>query len=241
MPLGSHVPCSFDCSKQGSRPRCWRHSTGQVRWASRRRGREELGNFPRSRLPRFIFISTCVSRCHPLLRQIPSQLFYENRLLDGVSAETRFPFLVPMAGAQARTPFPALMFCDCPLSQESGNSMGGGSLTNQEEARAIQLIVEALLIHGVKPSQIGIIAPFRAQVRVITDSLKAVNVEARLTQPPDLVPSIGQVKKKGKTISVTKFTAPQVNVGPVSATGIQVSTFDAFQVSKLAFKHAASE
>ncbi|KAJ1630859.1 hypothetical protein T492DRAFT_1000339, partial [Pavlovales sp. CCMP2436] len=99
-------------------------------------------------------------RCHPLLAQIASALFYEGRVLSGVSESTRAPLLRGL---------PTLALHDTSAkggqSHHSGEyASGAGGIANHAEAHAVKLIVRALLSKGLEPQQIGIICLYRAQV-----------------------------------------------------------------------------
>jgi len=185
-------------------------------------GREELTGLTRTFFERMRDAGAdCMTlrtqyRCHEMLSQIPNKLFYDNRLLNGTSADARFPFLIPLPGAVSR-PLPPYVFVNV-----QGRSYGTGSLANEEEVDAMARVAEALLIQGVTPEQIGVIAPYRAQVRRLTERFARINVGARALQPPV---TFGGSAQKGKR-SAARPTLPR---GQVCGASIKVSTVDAFQ------------
>jgi hypothetical protein len=115
----------------------------------------------------------------------------QNRLLDGVTAETRFPLLTPPEGVDGVQPLSPFVFVNVPLGMESRSSYAvndqesssGGSLCNLREVDVIKRIIHVLLIHGIEPSQIGVIAPYRAQAWKIRDAVQTIVVTPTVTQP----------------------------------------------------------
>lgn len=153
----------------------------------------------------------------------------QNALLNGTTAEARFPFLVPQS-TSGPGPFPPalppLLFVDVPNGQELSNQ-GSRSLRNPEEVRVVAQLVQTLLRHGVKPSQIGITSLYRSQVFALRDEVSSVNVKPIVQQPRDDAPRTPTKQKKGATFS----EPPPDFTATASGMGIQVSTVDAFQVS----------
>lgn len=87
-------------------------------------------------------------RCHPAISAIASKLFYEGRLLDGVSEEDRAP-LVPG--------LPPVVLCHAERGKEEADNFG--SFFNSQEALAVASLVKILCdSHNIFPDQIGVIA-----------------------------------------------------------------------------------
>jgi superfamily I DNA and/or RNA helicase len=176
-------------------------------------------------------LGACLFSCHQRLSQVPNKLFYDGVLLNGTNPAQRFPFLTPLPGAVNRSSFGALQFINVPNGIEQGAQNGRGSLRNVEEAKAIASIVQILLIHGVKPSQLGVIAPFRSQVALIASHLASIQVEPRCRQPVEKWAVTQGQQRKGKKQALVK--PPPSQSPQVSGSSVQVATVDSFQVSSL--------
>ncbi len=100
-------------------------------------------------------------RCHPTISRMPNQLFYENKLLDGIAAVDRAPVVLPhdapssvVAAASAAAPAsnPAvftlspLVFYDVSGKQGFAN----GSLFNETEIKITVTLISDLLAKGVR-------------------------------------------------------------------------------------------
>jgi hypothetical protein len=85
-------------------------------------------------------------RLHPHLAALPNQLFYAQRLSNGVSASDRAA-LIPN--------LPALAFIEIPNGRETLS--GGGSFVNSEECHAV-IRLSSALAHRVDSSDLGIIS-----------------------------------------------------------------------------------
>jgi len=101
-------------------------------------------------------------RCHPAISAIPNRLFYENKLLDGVTAEDRQP-VVDLV--------PTLCFYNVGKGKEK--SRRDGSYCNEEEAKFVVFLIECLLESGVEPAQIGVITLYKSQLQTISNNLAA--------------------------------------------------------------------
>lgn len=101
-------------------------------------------------------------RCHPAISGISNRLFYENKLLDGVTAEDRTPILDLV---------PTLCFYNVGKGKEKCGR--DGSYYNEEEAKFVVFLIECLLESGVEPAQIGVITLYKSQLQTISNSLTA--------------------------------------------------------------------
>jgi superfamily I DNA and/or RNA helicase len=110
----------------------------------------------------------CTLQCHPAISGIANRLFYEGKLLDGVTPEQRSPLLPTL---------PTLYFCNslrgtvyssfsstqttvCVTRNSRGlqEERAGKSYHNPYELGLIVEMVKSLINWGIKPQQIGIIA-----------------------------------------------------------------------------------
>ena len=110
-------------------------------------------------------------RMHPLLSEVPNAHFYENKLLDGVSASDRGALLEGV---------PPLVFFDT-HGENAREERGGQSKFNASEARGCAVIARELLNRGLKPKDVGIIAFYRAQVDCVNSYLVRMRVGATTT------------------------------------------------------------
>jgi len=169
----------------------------------------------------------------PLVSPLPFIVFVfvcQGVLLNGTTADARFPFLVPQpASGPGPSPpaLPPLLFVDVSNGQEL-SQQGSRSLRNLEEVRAVQQLVVSLLRQGVKPSQIGITSLYRSQVSALREAVSGISVKPIVQQPQDAAPRTPTKRKKGATFSQPPS---QDSTAVASGLGIQVSTVDAFQVS----------
>ncbi|CCD20512.1 RNA helicase (UPF2 interacting domain) Type III restriction enzyme res subunit AAA domain [Trypanosoma vivax] len=105
-------------------------------------------------------------RTHPFIYRFSSMAFYGGTVLDGVPAEKR--------DASGIFPWPnpekPMLFYDCSGVEEVGDS--GASFLNEAEARATISVVDAVLESGaVRPDEVGIISPYRAQCEYMRERL----------------------------------------------------------------------
>ncbi len=99
-------------------------------------------------------------RCHPHLGTLASDLFYESKLVNGVTEEERRPVVKG---------WPALVFFDSAVSREQQQ---GSSFSNSHEARFIVHLVSKLLDNGLQASDIGVICLYKAQETTVRDALQ---------------------------------------------------------------------
>ena len=87
-------------------------------------------------------------RCHPAISAIASKLFYDGKLLDGVTPDDRAP-LVPG--------LPPVVLCHTDRGKEAPDNFG--SFFNDLEAHAVAALVKILCdTYSILPDQIGVIA-----------------------------------------------------------------------------------
>lgn len=107
-------------------------------------------------------------RMHPGISMFPSDLFYGGKLNDGVSPPERRPL--------AGFPWPREEFPVAFIPVTEGSEIDdGASKANQAEAAAVCDAVVALLGGGqCSVSQIAVVTPYAAQVRLIRRGLREV-------------------------------------------------------------------
>lgn len=101
-------------------------------------------------------------RCHPILGSLASDLFYESRLMNGVTEEARSPLVKG---------WPALLFFNSAGAREQ--QLNTGSFANVAESRFIVFLVSALLNNGLPGSDIGVICLYKAQEAHIREALQS--------------------------------------------------------------------
>jgi hypothetical protein len=102
-------------------------------------------------------------RCHPLLGTLASDLFYDSKLVNGVTEEDRRPLVKN---------WPALVYFDSTGSREEQHH--SGSFGNVQEAQVIVTLVSQLLKNGLPGSDIGVICLYKAQETRIVESLSNI-------------------------------------------------------------------
>ena len=110
-------------------------------------------------------------RMHPLIRKYPSNTFYEGKIQDDSSIAQRVlsPLLKTMSDI-----FQRLVFFDLTNSQESVEET---SKTNREEALFTVNLIQHIFHHlaqgdaSLIKDRIGVITPYKAQVRLLKDML----------------------------------------------------------------------
>jgi regulator of nonsense transcripts 1 len=105
-------------------------------------------------------------RMHPSIAEFSNQMFYEGKLINGVTEKDREDY--------SKFPWPVsnipLMF----LATTEKEKVKNYSFFNCEEAQMCLCIVKKLIKGGVKPSQIAIITPYAAQREVLLGMLTKV-------------------------------------------------------------------
>jgi superfamily I DNA and/or RNA helicase len=101
-------------------------------------------------------------RLHPHLADLPSKLFYDNVLRNGVTADDRAALIERI---------PPLSFIEVDAGKETMTA--GGSYTNYQEAVMIKQICRSL-VRLVDPADIGAISLYKAQAFKIDAELKEI-------------------------------------------------------------------
>lgn len=111
-------------------------------------------------------------RMHPAIAMFPSDLFYGGKLISGVTAPERRPV--------AGFPWPREEFPVAFLPVNHGIELDDGvSKYNEAEAHAACEAVEMLLSGGqCSPSDIAVVTPYAAQVRLIRRLTKKLNTDS---------------------------------------------------------------
>nr|CAG4715593.1 unnamed protein product [Naegleria fowleri] len=108
-------------------------------------------------------------RCHPQISKITNELFYQNKLVDGIKDSDREPLIPGM---------PPVMVVDC---EEGVEVSENNSVKNDLEADVIVHFIKLLLQNGIAHQDIGVIALYKTQETFLKTSfikheLKAVKV-----------------------------------------------------------------
>jgi len=104
-------------------------------------------------------------RMHPTISCFPSWRFYNSKLMDGIVADDRKlpPGVFPTTDSRV-----------CFLQVSGEEAQAGTSKLNKAEAACILWCVQTLInLGGITLGQIGIITPYAAQVRILTQTSKA--------------------------------------------------------------------
>ena len=109
-------------------------------------------------------------RMHPAISDFPNRIFYEGRLVDGITAADR-PNPAGLLWNDWEVPMAFL-----PVNGDELLSPDGASKENPAEAGWVAKILENLLQAGdLEETDIGIITPYAGQVRAIRDALPERN------------------------------------------------------------------
>ncbi len=108
-------------------------------------------------------------RMHAAISQFPSTMFYNGALIADSSVATSILNILPTEYQEILNPECPLVWVDVvPLASSSPK-------VNEQEAIAAAALTTSLIAAGIAPNQIGIIAPFRAQVARIRQMVDQVN------------------------------------------------------------------
>ena len=123
-------------------------------------------------------------RCHPTISAISNNLFYDDQLLDGVTAEDRPPLAVSVPTVLYRYMKHQYCFCQLDLLQPTWPVLSffnvsdasevcerGNSFSNRAEASFVVLLLEALVCDDVSADSIGVITLYKAQQELISAML----------------------------------------------------------------------
>ena len=134
----------------------------------------EAGGLNRSLFERMIDLGVPATlletqyRMHPVIREWPSERFYDGRLEDGIDAADRpapAGFIWPNWDAPVAY---------VPVEGEEDASGDGASKENRAEAALAVHIVDMLLAGGdITPVDIGVVTPYSGQVRLLNDLFEA--------------------------------------------------------------------
>ncbi|EGT35879.1 hypothetical protein CAEBREN_28541 [Caenorhabditis brenneri] len=118
-----------------------------------------------------------VYRCHPVTTQLLGELFYNNELISGVSAENRSEFMKNRPHFWPNPEFPIII-----VDNKSKAQSMGTSFANAHERLIVKQIIEFLTDSAhkeyvISPSDIGVISYYNAQTSLLTDELRNVDVK----------------------------------------------------------------
>ncbi len=144
-------------------------------------------------------------RMHPVIREFPSERFYDGKLNDGCSREDRpapAGFIWPDWDA------PVAMI---PVEGSEESDEEGSSKANRSEAAMVLKVVNELLVPGdMQSNEIGIITPYNGQVRMLDDLFH----ESGGRGPKDRYPGL-EIKSvdgyQGREKEVIVFSAVRAN------------------------------
>ena len=103
-------------------------------------------------------------RMHPVIREWPSERFYQGRLEDGVTAADR---PAPAGFVWPNWDAPVAFI---PVDGSEDTSPDGASKQNMDEAGLAVRVVDMLLSGGdITPHDIGVVTPYSGQVRLLND------------------------------------------------------------------------
>jgi len=132
--------------------------------------RAEEGGLARSLFERLIALGapstmlTTQYRMHPVIREWPSERFYQGRLEDGVTAADR---PAPAGFVWPNWDAPVAFI---PVDGSEDTSPDGASKQNMDEAGLAVRVVDMLLSGGdLTPHDIGVVTPYSGQVRLLND------------------------------------------------------------------------
>lgn len=102
-------------------------------------------------------------RLHPLLSSIPNELFYQKRLINGITPSDR---------AALHPLLPNIVFIDNVDSSE--RVAAGGSIENAMEANIVTILLRQLVsTFNIEGDRIGVICPYKAQAAFINRLLES--------------------------------------------------------------------
>uniref|UniRef100_A0A7S3JZD4 RNA helicase n=1 Tax=Aureoumbra lagunensis TaxID=44058 RepID=A0A7S3JZD4_9STRA len=123
-------------------------------------------------------------RMHPAINAFPSRQFYKNRVSTcPIIAENRLSQPPPLLQGLLSPELP-ILFLAVPNGQEQrgDHDSATASYFNLAEVDAVSAAVQALLAAGATPQDIGIVTPYAAQARAITQNLVANDSSANVIE-----------------------------------------------------------
>ncbi|KAI6781694.1 Regulator of nonsense transcripts-like protein [Emericellopsis cladophorae] len=126
---------------------------------------ERLVNLPMN--PRKPSMLNTQYRMHPCLSEFPSNMFYDGRLQNGVTAESRLRKDVDFPWSRPGMP---MMFWTN-LGQEE-ISASGTSYLNRTEASNVEKVITRFFKAGVKAADIGVITPYEGQRSFVVTTMQ---------------------------------------------------------------------
>jgi ATP-dependent RNA/DNA helicase IGHMBP2 len=116
-------------------------------------------------------------RMHESIMTFSAREFYESELEAHPTVAARRLCDLGGAGRLDLTEAPVLFIDTAGAGYDEQTEPGGSSRQNLDEARLVQRKVRALLEAGVPPTEIAVIAPYSAQVRLLRDQLSIPELE----------------------------------------------------------------
>ncbi|QDU26088.1 ATP-dependent RecD-like DNA helicase [Anatilimnocola aggregata] len=110
-------------------------------------------------------------RMHTAIMQFSSREFYNNELVADPSVASHLLCDLPEIERMPLTETPLEFVDTAGASYNEEQEPDGESRRNPEEARLVEKKVDALLAAGVAPSEIAVISPYGAQVRLLRELL----------------------------------------------------------------------
>ena len=110
-------------------------------------------------------------RCHPAISEICNKMFYDGRLLNGVSAAERQPLIKWL---------PTLAFID--VNEGVEQNQPDGSFSNLKEAKFVASLLTRLIQCGIEANEVGVITQYKCQVKKISALLSEANLSSCATK-----------------------------------------------------------
>ncbi|KAG1576061.1 hypothetical protein G6F50_000527 [Rhizopus delemar] len=102
-------------------------------------------------------------RCHPKISAISNKLFYDRRLLNGITAEDRKPLIEGL---------PTVIFVDVGGTEQK--SLRTNSFWNDTEVDVSARIIQSMVDLRVPPNDLGVISLYKEQADRLSDRLDAM-------------------------------------------------------------------
>jgi len=143
-------------------------------------------------------------RAHPMLMQFSATCIYGGKLLNGIEGSERIrPQGIPWRGLEC----PAT-FVECSFEEH----MEGESKANEAEAKMVLDIIQSALRHGsLKASHIGLVCPYKGQVRTFWKLLKDKYLEFEPGDKPEELEVASVDNFQGREKELIVFSAVRCN------------------------------